>query len=129
MSIVQKVTAGNAKRTSLELTVRERLILQRLGLVDKQSIAALGKELSIPPSSMTSVVDQLESKKYLIRTAHPKDRRASVLALTNKGRAAFDRELDFYNNLVSETLSPLGEQAKTQVLNALLKFNQTEQAN
>jgi len=120
MRIVHGVTAGNAERATIDLTVRERLVVQRLGLEGDTPIAVLGQTLGITPSSMTSLVDALERKGHLRRVAHATDRRARLLSLTRKGRAAFARELDFYESLIDQTLAPLGERAKSQVLRALM---------
>ena len=120
MRIVHGVTAGNAERATIDLTVRERMLVQRLGLDGDKPIAALGQALGITPSSMTSLVDRLEEKGYLRRVAHTLDRRAKRLSLTRKGQAAFTRELDFYGALLSQTLAPLGRQAMSQVLKALM---------
>jgi DNA-binding MarR family transcriptional regulator len=127
MAIVHRVTAGNANRSTLELTVRERLIVQHLGMSGNESIAALGKEFGISASSMTNVVDRLEEKGYISRLAHVSDRRATLLKLKPKGQSAFKRELDFYGSLVNESLAPLGTKAMTQVLDALLKFDPQSQ--
>ena len=119
MRIIHGVTAGNAGRATMDLTVRERLVVQRLGLDGDRPIAALGQALGITASSMTSLVDRLEQKGHLRRVAHATDRRATLLSLTRKGRAAFGRELDFYESLIDQTLAPLGDPAISQVLHAL----------
>jgi len=119
MRIIHGVTAGNAERATMDLTVRERLVVQRLGLEGDRPIAALGQALGITASSMTSLVDRLEQKGHLRRVAHASDRRATLLSLTRKGRAAFGRELDFYESLIDQTLARLGEPAISQVLHAL----------
>jgi DNA-binding MarR family transcriptional regulator len=123
MRLIHGVTAGVAERATMDLTVRERLVVQRLGLEGDKAIAALGQSLGITASSMTSLVDRLEQKGHLRRVAHATDRRATLLSLTPKGRAAFARELDFYGALIGEALAPLGQQATAQVLRALMMLD------
>jgi len=118
MHLIHRVTAGNPERTTLELNVRQRLIIQSLGIGGGRPIAAIGQQLGLTPSTMTGLVDRLEEQGYLRREAHPSDRRATVLRLTRKGDAAFQREIEFYRALVDETLSALGEDAKKLVLAA-----------
>jgi len=120
MRIVHGVTGGNAERATLELSVRQRLIIQCLGLEGSRSMAALGQRLGLTPSTMTGLVDRLEEQGFVRRESHPSDRRVSVVRLSRKGENAFGRELDFYRALVDGTLEPLGEDAKRLVLEALM---------
>jgi DNA-binding MarR family transcriptional regulator len=119
MHLIHRVTAGIPERTTLELNVRQRLVIQSLGIAGGRPIAAIGQQLGLTPSTMTGLVDRLEEQGYLRREAHPSDRRATVLRLTRKGETAFQRELEFYRALVDQTLSALGEDAKKLVLAAL----------
>jgi len=119
MRLIHQVTAGNPERTTLELNVRQRLIIQSLGIVGSRPIAAIGQQLGLTPSTMTGLVDRLEEQGYLRREAHPSDRRATVLRLTRKGETAFQREVEFYRALLDETLSALGDNAKGLMLDAL----------
>jgi MarR family transcriptional regulator, 2-MHQ and catechol-resistance regulon repressor len=119
MQLIHQVTAGHPERATLELNVRQRLVIQSLGIAGGRPIAAIGQQLGLTPSTMTGLVDRLEEQGYLRREAHPSDRRATVLRLTRKGETAFQREVEFYRALVDETLSALGEDAKALVLAAL----------
>ena len=119
MRLIHHVTAGHPERTTLDLNVRQRLIIQSLGLAGSRPIAAIGQQLGLTPSTMTGLIDRLEEQDYLRREAHPSDRRATVLRLTRKGETAFEREVEFYRALVDETLSALGEDTKKLVLAAL----------
>jgi DNA-binding MarR family transcriptional regulator len=62
MRLIHQVTASNLERPTMELNVRQRLILQCLGLEGDQSIAAIGQRLGLSPSTMTGLVDRLEEQ-------------------------------------------------------------------
>lgn len=119
MHLIHQVTAGNPERTTLELNVRQRLVIQSLGIAGGRPMAAIAQQLGLTPSTMTGLVDRLEEQGYLRREAHPSDRRATILRLTRKGETAFQREVEFYRALVDQTLSVLGQDAKKLVLAAL----------
>ena len=120
MHLIHRVTAGHPERTTLELNVRQRLVIQSLGISGSRPIAALGQQLGLTPSTMTGLVDRLEEQGYLRREAHPSDRRATILRLTRKGETAFRREVEFYRALLDESLSALGDDdAKRLMLDAL----------
>ncbi len=128
MGLIHRVTAGNAERVTLELNVRQRLVIQSLGLEGGRPIAAIGQQLGLTPSTMTGLVDRLEEQGFLRRQRHPRDRRATVLRLTRKGETAYRREIDFYRALVDETLSALGDDAKRLVLDALAHLGRSATA-
>lgn len=119
MRLIHQVTASNSERATLDLNVRQRLVLQCLGLEGEQPIAAIGQRLGLSPSTMTGLVDRLEEQGYVKRRSHSSDRRVTVLALARKGDVAFARELHFYRALVDRILDTLGEDAKAVVLHAL----------
>ncbi len=122
MGLIHRVTAGHAERATLELNVRQRLIIQALGLDGRRPIAAIGQQLGLTASTMTGLVDRLEEQGFVRRQRHPSDRRATVLRLTRKGEAAYRREVEFYRVVVDETLSALGDNAKRLVLHALAQL-------
>ena len=128
MGLIHRVTTGNAERATLELNVRQRLVIQALGLEGGRPIAAIGQQLGLTPSTMTGLVDRLEEQGFLRRERHPSDRRATVLRLTRKGESAYRREVDFYRALVDETLSALGDDAKRLVLDALAHLGRSATA-
>jgi DNA-binding MarR family transcriptional regulator len=120
MRLIHRVSASSSERATMELNLRQRLILQCLGLEGEQPIAAIGNRLGLSPSTMTGLVDRLEAQGYVKRRPHPSDRRVTLLALRRKGNDAFDRELDWYRYLVDEIFGSLGEDARQVVLRALL---------
>ena len=119
MRLIHRVSASNSERATLELNLRQRLILQCLGLEGNQPIAAIGQRLGFSPSTMTGLVDRLEKEGYLKRRPHASDRRVTLLALSRRGNAAFLREIDWYHSLVEEIFGSLGEEARQVVLHAL----------
>jgi DNA-binding MarR family transcriptional regulator len=120
MRLVHRVSASNSERATMELNLRQRLILQCLGLEGDQSIASIGQRLGLSPSTMTGLVDRLEEQGYVKRRPHASDRRVTLLTLSRKGSGAFAREIDWYRSLVDEIFGSLGEDAKRVVLRALL---------
>jgi len=119
MPLVHRVSASNLERATQELNLRQRLILQCLGLHGDQPIVAIGQRLGLSPSTMTGLVDRLEEQGYVKRRPHASARRVTLLTLSAKGDAAFAREIDWYRSLVDEIFGSLGEEARQVVLDAL----------
>jgi DNA-binding MarR family transcriptional regulator len=63
--------------------VRAIRVLDKLGGVRSKELA---DQLRIAPRSATEVVDALEAKGLVARSADPHDRRATLVALTDRGR-------------------------------------------
>jgi len=122
MRLVHLIEAAHHDRATSRLDLRQRLVIQGLGLWGPMPIAAIGQRLGVSPSTMTGLGDRLERGGYLERRPHPSDRRATVLALTRKGRRAFAGEKEFYRRLIGRALEPLGAQARQIVLRALAEL-------
>ncbi|MFN2628566.1 MAG: MarR family winged helix-turn-helix transcriptional regulator [Gaiellaceae bacterium] len=119
MRLLHAMDAASSGRSAMELDLRQRRVVQVLGLAGPLPIAAAGQRLGVSPSTMTGLADRLEREGYLARRPHPTDRRATVLELTSQGKRLFERETAFYGRLIDETLAPLGERARRLVLDAL----------
>ena len=119
MALIHRITARGTRRPTLELNVRHRLVLQALGLEGARSIAAIGQQLGLTPSTMTGIVDRLEDLGLLRREKHETDRRAFVLRLTPKGENAFRREVEFYRALLDGMLEATDDNAKPMLLDVV----------
>lgn len=69
--------------------VRLLRVLDRAGGVQRPS--ALAERLDVSPRSVTSKVDAAERDGYVVRHPDPSDRRATLVELTDRGRAVLAR--------------------------------------
>ncbi|MFL6692301.1 MAG: MarR family winged helix-turn-helix transcriptional regulator [Ramlibacter sp.] len=80
---------------SLELRPVEYTVLTLIAENPGGSLARLARALSVTPPNITALVDRLEGRGLVQRSASAHDRRAQVLAVTRKGadlaRKATDR--------------------------------------
>ncbi|MFO7801711.1 MAG: MarR family transcriptional regulator [Desulfovermiculus sp.] len=53
------------------------------------SSASLSRRLYVTPSNVTGIIDRLEKKGLVERIRKPKDRRVSLITLTEKGRTLY----------------------------------------
>ena len=128
MALIHRITARGTKRPTLELNVRHRLVLQALGLEGARSIAAIGQQLGLTPSTMTGIVDRLEDLGLLRRERDSRDRRTTLLHLTRKGQAAFKREVDFYCALLDGMLEATEDTARPLVLEVVTHLGRAKLA-
>src|SRR5215211_3115465 len=66
-------------------------VLNFLGAREGAIQQQVGSAMGIDPSTMVSLIDELESAGLAKRRPHPTDRRAREVAITAKGRRALER--------------------------------------
>lgn len=76
----------------------------------------LAQILMINPSSLSEAIDKLEADRYLERTVDPEDRRATIIRLTEKGKARAYEVEDERNAAIEEFFKDLNEEEKVQLL-------------
>ncbi len=81
--LAQQQAAGLDRRHLTQPRVRLLFALERSGPVIMHKLSC---ELGITPRAVTALVDGLEASGLIERAAHPHDRRATVVALTRRGR-------------------------------------------
>jgi DNA-binding MarR family transcriptional regulator len=74
------------KLDSLGLTPARFGLLNVLGAHEGAKQQEIGQAMGIDPSTMVSLIDDLESAGLATRRPHPADRRAREVAITPKGR-------------------------------------------
>jgi len=82
-------------------------LLEQLHCVGPDMMRVLGDQLGLTPRNMTAFVDSLEEEGLVIRRAHPSDRRAVVVELTDAGREAAEAVLEPRIGAISELFEDL----------------------
>lgn len=88
---LQRATHATLQRLSLDLrdldlTASEMNALGNLGDGHARTTSQLGAAVGAKPTTLTGVLDRLESRGFVTRTASPTDRRATVITTTAAGR-------------------------------------------
>jgi DNA-binding MarR family transcriptional regulator len=73
--------------TDLGVTQGEAHVLAQLAEAGPCAIGALHAAFAHRRSTLTSILDRLESRQLLRRELHPEDRRSFLVSLTPKGRS------------------------------------------
>ena len=71
------------------LTLTRAKVLWILGEAERMTQRELAAELKVTPRNVTTLIDALEETGFVRRTAHPTDRRASIVVLTPRGQKSF----------------------------------------
>ena len=81
----------------------------------------IGSAMGIDPSTMVSLVDQLERTGLAKRRPHPQDRRAREVMITPKGRRTLKRARELVEEVESEVLQGLSPTERHQLATLLRK--------
>jgi DNA-binding MarR family transcriptional regulator len=100
-------------------------VLDAEGAITQQQ---LGKAIGSDPSSMVATIDELESKGLVERRAHPTDRRAHAVHITDAGRRALRQGREVAKQAREELLGPLDEEERAQLHDYLLRLFTAAQA-
>ena len=116
---ISKQVELDIKRYGLNLS--EFGVLELLYHKGDQPIQMIGKKVLLASSSMTYVIDKLEKKELLERSACPNDRRVTYGHLTEKGEALMDDIFPQHEKAMASIFSSLNTDEKEQAISLLKK--------
>jgi MarR family transcriptional regulator, 2-MHQ and catechol-resistance regulon repressor len=106
--------------TKYNLSITEFSVLEVLYNKGKQTIQQIGHRILISSGSMTYVIDRLEQKGMLNRSACPNDRRAIHVALTDNGNSLMEEIMPKHQELVDNMFGSL-DSHESELMVKLLK--------
>lgn len=112
--------AGLAERG---ITVARAGLIWQLQLSGPVTQQALSRALRVTPRNVTGLVDALEADGIVARKAHPSDRRATIVSLTDKGTSlvrALRLDQDAFAQSLFEGFTPVELSKFTAVLDRVL---------
>ena len=114
------IRKSSAMNKIKNLTDIEISIINMLGKNNNIIIKEISEELQIPKSTLTSALDRLEKKNYVIRTLSPRDRRSYGLELTEEGKEVHSEYMNYENNFCEKILNSLDKEYEKLMLFKLL---------
>jgi DNA-binding MarR family transcriptional regulator len=124
------VRVGDALLTEIERSIRETFgvpqpVMTTLAVIDGAdgplTPSEIADRLIVPAASMTSILDELESRGWVERTPNPADRRSVLIEITDLGRATADQLLPGIRAIEVDTLSGLTAKERATLLSLLDK--------
>jgi len=107
---------------TLGLNPTEFAVLELIYNKGEQPIQKIGEKVLIASSSITYVVDKLESKSFLQRKPCPKDRRITYATITTEGKALMDDIFPKHREDLSLICGGLTIEEKETVITLLKKL-------
>jgi DNA-binding MarR family transcriptional regulator len=83
--------------------------------------ASLAEELEIHPITLTQQIDRMEAAGWVERRRNPKDRRATCLFITPKGRTVLDRLREIGCSVLSFGFADIDPKLRETIVDALTR--------
>lgn len=120
---------AEAQMSEKKLTPQRTRILACLNERGPQIMSDLKKELGVTATNITALIDALERDGLVARKPHPKDRRATVIEITEKAACEMAQGCSAYRERVSEIFTALSETERQELLRMMdilkAQLNQT----
>ena len=82
-----------------DITNNDMHIIEAVGLSGENTMSVVAKKLGITAGSLTTSVNSLVNKKYVIRQRSEEDRRVVFLKLTEKGKRAYEHHREYHRQM------------------------------
>lgn len=92
-----------------DITNNDMHIIEAIGNGEPKSMSVIAKSLNITVGTLTTNMNSLEDKKYILRERSKTDKRVVLVRLTEKGRKAFFHHRDFHRRMIHSIVKDLEE--------------------
>ncbi|HHZ01595.1 MAG TPA: MarR family transcriptional regulator [Tissierellia bacterium] len=102
-----------------DLSISEMHVIDNIGLTNERTMSDTAKALKVTSGTLTTAIDNLIKKGYVVRRRSAEDRRVVKIKLTEKGRKAFKAHEDFHKDLVTSALKRLNSHEEEVLIKVL----------
>lgn len=93
-----------------DITNNDMHIIEQIGIEDEKTMSTVAKQLGITAGSLTTSMNGLVKKGYVLRERSEVDRRVVYIRLTEKGKKAFWHHAKFHQRMVQEVMEHLTDE-------------------
>ena len=90
-----------------DASVNDMHIIEAIGMEEARNMSAIAKSLEITVGSLTTSMNALVKKGYVIRERSEEDRRVVMIRLSEKGVRAFLQHKEFHDRMTDSAISAL----------------------
>ena len=106
-----------------DITNNDMHIIEAVGIDEPRSMSVIAKKLSVTVGTLTTNMNGLEKKGYILRERSAEDKRVVLVTLTERGRKAFFHHRDFHKNMIKSIVKGLDEDEKRLLYKCLVKLS------
>lgn len=98
-------------------------IMEAIGIDEPKSMSVIAKYLHVTVGTLTTNMNSLEDKGYIVRERSVTDKRVVLVTLTEKGRKAFCHHRNFHRHMIHSMIKDLDEEEMRALISCLNKLN------
>ena len=116
-----------------DITNNDMHIIEAIGLGKDSTMSMVAKKMRITAGSLTTSINSVVKKGYVIRKRSERDRRVVYILLTEKGEKAYYHHKDFHIQMVSSATANMNDHQIQNLLDLLQNltafFNRYKEAH
>jgi DNA-binding MarR family transcriptional regulator len=106
-----------------DITNNDMHIIEAIGIEEPRKMSDIAKRLNVTVGTLTTNMNSLEKKFYIIRQRSSTDKRVVLVTLTDKGRRAFFHHRDFHKKMIKAIVGGLSEEEMKVMIKCLTNLN------
>lgn len=106
-----------------DITNNDMHIIEAVGVDEPRNMSEIAKRLGVTVGTLTTNMNGLEKKNYIIRQRSDEDKRVVFILLTERGRKAFFHHRDFHKNMIKSVVVGLDDDEKRLLYKCLKKLD------
>ncbi len=114
----------------VDISNNDMHIIERIGIEEGDNMSSIAKKLKITVGSLTTAMNNLVNKGYVVRERSEQDRRVVYIQLTEKGKRAYHHHAKFHEAMTNAAVAHLKEEELpilVKTLKGLSEFFQSMQ--
>lgn len=106
-----------------DITNNDMHIIDAIGIEEPRSMSAIAKLLDVTVGTLTTNMNSLENKGYIVRERSKTDKRVVFVLLTEKGKKAFFHHRDFHKKMIKSIVKDLDEEEMKVLIRCMYNLN------
>ena len=107
-----------------DITNNDMHIIEAIGIEEPRRMSDIAKRLNVTMGTLTTNMNSLEDKNYIVRERSATDKRVVLVVLTPKGKKAFCHHRGFHRNMIKAIVRGLDEDEMKVMIKCLLNLNE-----
>lgn len=106
-----------------DITNNDMHIIEAVGIDEPRKMSDIAKSLGVTVGTLTTNMNGLEKKDYIVRERSTTDKRVVYITLTERGKKAFFHHRDFHKNMIKSVVVGLDDDEKRLLYRCLIKLD------
>lgn len=107
-----------------DITNNDMHIIEAIGIEEPRKMSDIAKRLSVTVGTLTTNMNSLEKKAYIVRERSSADKRVVLVTLTDKGKKAFFHHRDFHKKMIKSIVAGLSDDEMKIMIKCLTNLNE-----